>query len=453
MAGDTQVSEPVLASDRPAEDRLRPAEVHEVLRQKLERLITPWGLEPTDVTTLASQMRIHTYAPGETILPARARAHFMGLIVSGRVAVYSGQRTSRQQIGVLFPGNTFGDDLLGGEAENEAMLEALTSCEVWFLRRADLESLAKQRRGGQWRSLLGRLTPFSMLLLLLAIAAFLALSLPPLRQALALGPMAVGQWCSERAGGGLARQGFEQCVVRTWSLARDLAPADANPLVAIGTFYFEQGDLEAAERSFEAAKALAPNWAEIHNNLGLVYARRGEHEKAISAFQRALELEPGTSAIEHNLGLSLQILGDYDEALAHYRQAVAFGEPQVSTLVNMAIVYYETGQLAKAAGTAQQALRYDETSVPAYTVLGAVALESQQPAMALDQLRRAVALDSSYSQAHLYLGLTHKALGQPAEAISSLEQAMVTTDDEKMQLEIQRYLEELQGGEPVGGSP
>jgi tetratricopeptide (TPR) repeat protein len=132
---------------------------------------------------------------------------------------------------------------------------------------------------------------------------------------------------------------------------------------------------------------------------------------------------------------------------------VAFGQPQVSTLVNMAIGYYETGQLTKAAGTAQQALRYDDTSVPAYTVLGAVALESQQPAMALDQLRRAVALDSRYSQAHLYLGLAHKALGQPAEAISSLEQAMATTDDERMRLEIQRYLEELQGGEPVGGSP
>ena len=431
------------SGDQAVEGRLRPAEMHDVIRRQLDLLVIPWGLRPVDVSHLAGQMGTHTYSPGEIILPLRARADFWGLITTGRAGAYADQRGTGQQVTVLLPGSTFGDDMLGGNGPSDLMLKALTRCEVRFLRRADLEEVSSRRRSRGTQKLLAKLAGLSTIVLLLCLAATLALSLSPARQFVALAPMGLGQLCSQWARGDVGAQVYEPCAVQAWTWARGLAPDDANPPLALGTFYFRQGQLDLAEQSFEEAKALAPDWAEIYNNLGLIHAEQGDHEKAITAFRQALELEPGTSAIEHNLGLSLQAIRATDEALTHYRQAVAFGDPQPSTLINMAIGYYETGQSAKAAAAAQQVLRNDDTSAPAYTVLGAVELEAQQLQLALAHLSQAVALDASYSQAHFYLGLAYDVVDQPAEAIAALERALATAEDEEVRSEIRRHLSRL----------
>jgi Flp pilus assembly protein TadD len=417
--------------------------MHDVIRQQLERLVAPWGLKPADVSHLARQMHSHTYTPGEVILPYRARADFLGLIISGQAAAYAGQRGASQQVATLFPGSTFGDDMLGENHPSDTTLKAITRCEVRFLRRADLEALAQQRRWQGYQNVLGRLAIAGAILFLICLVIILVLSLPLVRQMIALAPMGLGQLCAyqaERQGGG----GFAgQCAVQAWTLASKVAPDDANPPLALGTLYFKRGEMELAGKYFRDARALAPEWAEIYNNLGLIYAGQGEHEKAIASFRRALELEPGTSAIEHNLGLSLQAIRAYDEALTHYRQAIAFGEPQPGTLVNMAIGYYETGQSARAAAAAQQALRYDQTSAPAYTVLGAVELEARQMALAVAHLRQAIVLDDGYSQAHFYLGVAYQALGKQDEAIAAFERALAATQDEEMRAEIQRHMRRI----------
>ncbi len=432
-----------LSGDQVVEGGLRSDVMQDVIRQQLDRLAIPWGLKSADLSYLTGQIRTHTYSPGEVILPLRARAVFWGLITKGQAGAYADSWRTGQQVAVLNPGSTFGDDMLGENRPSDVTLKALSRCEVRFLRRADLQKVSSQRRSQGYQKVLAKLAGLSAIVLLLCLAASLALSLSPVRRVLSLAPMGLGQLCSQWARGDVGAQTYGPCAVQAWTWASDLAPDDANPPLALGTFYFGQGQMELAEQSFEAARTLAPDWAEIHNNLGLVHAEQGDHEKAIAAFRQALALEPGTSAIEHNLGLSLQAIHETDEALTHYRQAVAFGEPQPSTLVNMAIGYYETGQSAKAAAAAQQVLRYDDTSAPAYTVLGAVELEARQFRLALAHLSRAVALDGSYSQAHFYLGLAYRVLDQPVEAIAALEQALATAEDEEMRSEIRRYLADL----------
>jgi tetratricopeptide (TPR) repeat protein len=433
MAANTQADETASTSAQATAGRLRPAEVHSIMRQQLERLAVPWGLEPTEVYRLTRQMRAHTYAPGEIIMPYGVRADFMGLIVRGQVAVYGDLTPERNRA-------------------SDATLQALTRCEVWFLRRAELEALAKERRAQRRTAAYWGLLGWSAVVLLLCLLAIMALSLPSVRQTAALVPMGIGELCRERGKGNDAPATYDRCVERAWTVAADLAPADANPLLALGTFYFERGALEAAGQAFEAAGNLAPDLAEVQNNLGLIYARQGKHEEAIAAFEQALELEPGIAAVEHNLGSSLQALGAYDEALNHYELALAFGEPRASTLANLAIGYYETGQPDKALETAREALEYDGTLAPAHTVLGAVALESRQPEAALSHLQQAIALENDYSQAYFYLGVAHKALDQPAEAIAAFEQALATTGDEGMRAQIRQHLKELYEAEEQDGS-
>ena len=439
------MDELALIGNQEAQDRLQSTEIHEAIHQHLERLASTWGLGEEDLSTLANQIGTATYAPGEVILPIGASASFWALLTSGQAGFYADQWGAGPTIEVLRPGSTFGDDMQVENRPSDSMLKALTSCEVKFLLRADVERVSSKRRSLGYQRVLGKLASLTAVILLLCLVATLALSLSPVRQFMSLAPMGVGQLCSQWDKGEEGSPIYASCAVQAWEWANYLAPDDANPLLALGTHYFRQGQMELAEQSFEAARALAPNWAEVYNNLGLVRAAQGDHQRAIGAYEKALELEPGTSAIKHNLGLSLQATGATDEALTQYHQAVAFGDPQPSTMVNMAIGYYETGQSAKAAAAAQQVLRANDSSAPAYTVLGAVEIEARQLQLALKHLKRAVELDDSYSQAHFYLGLAYKASNQPAEAVASLERALATAENEEMRSEIRRYLAELHG--------
>lgn len=416
-------------------DRLSPAEAHHAIRERLGQIAGQWHLRPADTHYLSRHMRARSYAPGEIIVPHGVRADCLGLVVRGQVAVHAIQHRTTRLVVVLLPGSTFGAPMLARGEPSHATLQALTRCEIRFLRRSELQALSKQRQAERQSAALWQLVQGSALVLAALLVIVLALGLPPSRQVLALLPMSLGQWCSEN--------GHDSCAWQAWQVSANLSPADPRPSLALGSYYFQYGDLPAAEQSFEAAKAVAPDSPEAYNNLGLVYAQQGDHDRAIDAFQRALELEPGIAATQHNLGLSLQAIHRYDEALEHYQAALALGETQVSTLVNMAITYYETGQLDKAVQLAEEALRLDPNLPEAYTLLGAVALEARQPARALPHLERALALDAHYGQAHFYTGLAYKSLDEPAEAIAAFEQALAAAGDEATRMRIRRHLGEL----------
>jgi tetratricopeptide (TPR) repeat protein len=390
-------------------------------------------------------MHVHTYAPSEIILPRGVHADCLGLVVRGQVAVHVTRYGIARPLVLLLPGSSFGEAMLTEGRPSTATLQALTRCEVWFLRRADLKALVGKRQSQRRVDLLRRFVALSAVALAAWLVMALLLLVPATRQAMAVVPMGIGQLCREG--------GYGLCAERAWTVAATLVPTDANPLLVLGVLHFEQGEVAAAEQYFEAANTLAPDSPEVLNNLGLVYAHQGDQAKAISAFRQAIDLEPGTAAVENNLGRSLQAIHAYDEALVHYQLALSLGEPQASILANMAVAYYESAQPLEAADAARQALRYDETSVAAYTVLGAVALESRQPEEALAYLRRAIALDAAYHQADFYLGLAYKSLDQPAKAIVAFEQALANADDEVTRVRIRRYLNELYEAERQDGSP
>jgi tetratricopeptide (TPR) repeat protein len=440
-----RVSALILTGDRPMDGRLSPAEAHGLVRQRLEQIAVRWDLNPADLSTLVRQMRTHTYAPGEVVLPSGVRADCLGLVVRGQVVVHVSQDGSVRPVVVLLPGSTFGEAMLTHGQPNYATLQALTRCEVRFLRRADVETLRNERRAERRAAGLWRLIAASAMLLAMLLLIALVLVLPSTRRAIALVPMGIGQWCDQQQG--------DRCAGQAWQAAANLAPSDPNALLGLGSYRFEQQEVAAAEQAFEAAKAVAPDVPEVYNNLGVVYAQQGEHERAIAAFREALSLEPGIAITEYNLGLSLQAIDDYDGALEHYQLALALGAPQTSTLVSMAIAYYEEGESDKAAEAARQALLYDDQVAAAYTILGAVALEARQPKQAVPALRRAIALDAGYGQAYFYLGLAYKSLGQPTEAIAAFEGALANANDEVMRVRVRRHLNELYETEKQSGAP
>ena len=445
MSGIVHTQEVALTGNQAVDSGLSPAEARRLVQQRLEPLVVPWGLKESDPHRLARRMQARTYAPGEIIVPQGVRGDCLGLVVRGQVAVYADQRGTARLVVVLLPGSTFGEAMLLEERSSHATLRALTWCEVWFLRRTDLQALSQTRRAERRSATLWRLVGTSALLLTLMLVVILVLSLPQTRTAISLVPKGIGQLCSQ--------QGYDTCTIQAWQVASNLEPTDPNPYLAIGALHFGRGDIAAAKQAFEAAQALDPEAPEAYNNMGLVYARQGEHEQAIAAFQQALALEPGIAATEHNLALSLQATRAYEEAVEHYQAALALGEPQTSTLINMAIAHFEAGQSAEAADTARRALAYDDSLAPAYTVLGAVSLEARQPEEALPDLEQAIALDATYGPAHFYLGLVYKSLEQPEKAIAAFEQALITAGSEDTRNKIRRHLDELYGADGQGTVP
>jgi tetratricopeptide (TPR) repeat protein len=428
-----------------AHTRLSPAESHDIIRQRLGRMAGQWDLEAADIHRLTRRMQTLTYAPGEIILPRGVRGDCLGLVVRGQVAVHTGDRGATRLVVILLPGSTFGEMMLAQGHASNATLQALTRCEIRFLRRADLQVLRDERHTERQVATLWRLVGVFASLLLAVLGLVLALDLPATSQALAVVPMSIGQWCSDRE--------YDTCTWQAWQVAANLAPDDPNPYLALGSFYYARGDAESAMQAFSKALDLAPDLPEAYNNLGLIYAQQGEHEQAIAAFRTALELEPGVATTEHNLGASLQATHNYTEAVGHYQTSLALGGPQISTLLNMAIAYYEAGQPQDAEIAAHEALRLTPDQAPAYTVLGAAALDAGQPELALSELQRAVDLDAGYGQAYFYLGLAHKSLNQPTEAIAAFEQALVHAEDEVTRTRIRRHLSELYAQQEQGRYP
>ena len=418
-----------------AHSRLSPAEAHGIMRQRLGRIAGQWDLKAADIHRLTRRMQTVSYAPGEVILPRGVRGDCLGLVVRGQVAVHVGERGATRLVVILLPGSTFGEMMLAEGQASNAGLQALTHCEIRFLRRADLHALRDEQKRARQTTTLWRLIGAAAVMLLAVLALMLTLVLPESREALAVVPMSIGQWCADRE--------HDTCTWQAWQVAKNLAPEDPNPQLALGTFYWERKDAESAARAFEKALSLEPELPEAYNNLGLIYAHQGRHEDAITAFRRSLELEPGIATTEHNLGASLQAIQNYDEAVAHYQTSMALSGPQVGTLLNMAIAYYEAGQPEDAEFVANEALRLVPDLAPAHTVLGAVALEVEQPEVALSELQRAIDLDDGYGQAYFYMGLAYKSLNQPAEAIAAFEEALVHATDEMTRTRIRRHLTEL----------
>ena len=260
--------------------RLSPAETHGIIRQRLGRMAGQWDLEAADIHRLTRRMQTSTYAPGEVILPRGVRGDCLGLVVRGQVAVHVGERGATRLVVILLPGSTFGEMMLAQGHASNAALQALTRCEIRFLRRADLQALRDEHGTERQAATLWRLVSASALLLLAVLALVLALLLPASREALAVVPMSVGQWCGDRE--------YDTCTWQAWQVAANLAPGDPNPRLALGAFYWARGDGESASQAFEKARSLAPDLPEAYNNLGLIYAQQGDARRGHR------RLSPGT---------------------------------------------------------------------------------------------------------------------------------------------------------------
>lgn len=154
--------------------------------------------------------------------------------------------------------------------------------------------------------------PGKFLLVIAAIAAVAACTLPPAGPDLSMGPFAPGIDPDRPAVDGL-EVGHRLMAAGEYELALEAFTRAAlqhgmtpEILMGMGSADLGLGRLGQAERMLRKAVEDAPDWPEAWNNLGVVLMERGNVIEARAVFHRAYALDNGESdAIRDNLRLAL----------------------------------------------------------------------------------------------------------------------------------------------------
>ena len=93
---------------------------------------------------LAEQLRRHEVAAGEAVISQGELAHDLYLVEAGRLEVYTISGDRSVTLGLLGPGDFFGEMALLRKSPRSATVTALTPARLWSLSRANLAEAIRQ---------------------------------------------------------------------------------------------------------------------------------------------------------------------------------------------------------------------------------------------------------------------------------------------------------------------
>ena len=138
--------------------------------------------------------------------------------------------------------------------------------------------------------------------------------------------------------------------------ARDLAPAEPAPLIALADIDAQHGRLDAAVDRYRAALALDGDDGVAWLKLGNALTRKREYANARAAFTRAIARDPEMAAAHNGLGAALMGLGDTAAAEQAFSKAAALDQSDPNPLRNLALLYARNGHPRAARDARAQAL-------------------------------------------------------------------------------------------------
>jgi Tfp pilus assembly protein PilF len=184
----------------------------------------------------------------------------------------------------------------------------------------------------------------------------------------------------------------------------------------LGTVYWKQGKVEAAEREWRTALGLSPKNAIVLNNLGLACSKREKYEDAVSYFRRAMLRKPNYTDPHLNLGVAYREMKLAEKAELQLRAAVALSPLNIYARNQLGKLYVESGRMAEAEEQFLNSVK-SEPNVIGYDALGDIYLSWKDSARAADAFRRAASIDTFDSHARFSLGRLYLAEGRTAEAL------------------------------------
>src|SRR5690606_3261282 len=144
--------------------------------------------------------------------------------------------------------------------------------------------------------------------------------------------------------------------------AAELAPNDAEPLLALGDLQRDLGEYTTAVETYRSAIARedadAASWLKLGNSLALLE----RYLEASRAFRAAIRRAPDLAAAHNGLGASLMHLGRTDEAILALDRAATLDACDPNPLLNLALLHQRSGEEAAAREAGARALERDPES-------------------------------------------------------------------------------------------
>ncbi|MCS0632176.1 protein kinase [Telluria mixta] len=203
---------------------------------------------------------------------------------------------------------------------------------------------------------------------------------------------------------------------------------------ALGTVYYEQSDLKAAEQAFRHSIVLQPDAVRSYANLSAVLMRQNRADEALRVLQQGLEVRP-SATLYTNLGNILFLRGEYVGAADAFENAVSptRGAPgsyqNWANLADTLLWIPGRGDEARQAYEKARRLLADRlerspNDVVLVSRMGLYAVRSGHKDEAPALLTRALALAPASADVQFRAGLAYELLGDRKRALAAIAAAL-----------------------------
>jgi len=182
------------------------------------------------------------------------------------------------------------------------------------------------------------------------------------------------------------------------------------PLNNLGTYYFQQDDLEAAKAHYLKALSYEQRIPETLINMGLLHRKLFESQEAMLWFQRSIHLLPTNRTLLENdlngyyfLGGYYEQFGQVEKALEMFETAVLLAPNYPTPQIYLGIMYQKHRRLEQAKATLATAIELDSKSLDARYRLAAVQAELGDFDDAIVNLEYVIKKDADYEEAARHL--------------------------------------------------
>ena len=216
--------------------------------------------------------------------------------------------------------------------------------------------------------------------------------------------------------------GDDAAAERVLETAMERLGEKSELLIALGAFYEATGS-KKVETWYEDLLVNHPNDAGVYVALGDFYQQSGQLEAATGAVQTAIDLNPqdaGQHAVLANLYADI---GEVENAIDSYNRALALAPTQIELYSALAALYSEQEMTAKAAETFTRGMSIEPTNGTFLMEYANFLLDEDQPEQAQEILDRADHLAPTAEMLVARAEIRIR-LGQDDQAVNDLQTAL-----------------------------
>ena len=134
-----------------------------------------------------------------------------------------------------------------------------------------------------------------------------------------------------------------------WKNAKATSGEFPQTKIDLASFYFSEGDLDAAKQELMGMLAKADRYAPmVYNNLAVISTREGDFDTAIEELNKAISADPMDSKSYLNLGYIYKYKKDIPKAKDNFIYAIYTDPDNIDAMMNLASIYLDEGDTQKA---------------------------------------------------------------------------------------------------------